>query len=236
MKKINHNGFTLIELLAVIVIMGILMMVAIPAVSRTIENARKDTFIETAKSYVNAVQTLWTADGLRCGNENTVSSAVDDGDYYVEINTRGKKIKYDGTFIEDQNITVPTILEQGGKSSWGNRDVSGYVRVNVATAPVWCEKNKSRDDAKLYCPSAGNICVHKNHTSTKINCSSSDVVILPEGKHVTRYYIALSDGTHGISAETSNNFEASKLTRGRLQMSNLKAIPVPRDSTKCIEN
>ena len=45
MKKINSKGFTLVELLAVIVIMGILMMVAIPAVTRTIENSRKDTFI-----------------------------------------------------------------------------------------------------------------------------------------------------------------------------------------------
>ena len=46
----NNRGFTLVELLAVIVIMGILMMVAIPSVTRTIENSRKDTFVDIAKS------------------------------------------------------------------------------------------------------------------------------------------------------------------------------------------
>ena len=58
MKKINMNskGFTLIELLAAITIMGILMMVAIPSVSRTIENSRRDTFADVAKSYVNTIR------------------------------------------------------------------------------------------------------------------------------------------------------------------------------------
>ena len=134
MKKINDKGFTLIELLAVIVIMGILMMVAIPAVSRTIENSRKDTFIDNAKAYANAVITLWTADGLVCGSDNIVSSATDDGDYYVRINTKGNVVKADGSgFDTGTEANIPTILEQGGKSSWGNRDVTGYVRVNIST-------------------------------------------------------------------------------------------------------
>ena len=120
MKRINKKGFTLVELLAVIVIMGILMMVAIPSISRVIENSRKDTFVDIAKSYANAAKTLWTADTLTC--EGTVASAVDDGDYYILINT-----------TESARTMLPVLVDQGGKSSWGNRDVNGYVRVHVET-------------------------------------------------------------------------------------------------------
>ena len=120
MKRINKKGFTLVELLAVIVIMGILMMVAIPSISRVIENSRKDTFVDIAKSYANAAKTLWTADTLTC--EGTVVSAVDDGDYYILINTK-----------ESARTMLPVLVDQGGKSSWGNRDVNGYVRVHVET-------------------------------------------------------------------------------------------------------
>ena len=118
----NIKGFTLVELLAVIVIMGILMMVAIPSVTRTIENSRKDTFVDIAKSYGNAARTLWTSDNLTCDGE--LSSAVDDGDYYILINSK-----------EGAKETLPVLVDQGGKSSWGNRDVNGYVRVNISTTP-----------------------------------------------------------------------------------------------------
>lgn len=57
MKKKNIKGFTLIELLAVIVILGILMLTAIPAITKYIENSRKDAFWQTAKSYIEAART-----------------------------------------------------------------------------------------------------------------------------------------------------------------------------------
>lgn len=118
----NNKGFTLIELLAVITIMGILMMVAIPTVSRTIENSRKDTFLDTVKQYVAGAKNMWAADNLKCGDY--VSSAVQNGWYYVEINTASNN--------------VPVLLEQGGKSPWGQRDIVGFILVHVY------EKNGSR--------------------------------------------------------------------------------------------
>ena len=58
MKKLNNNkkGFTLIELLAVIVILAILVMVAIPAVTRYLNSARRGTFSDNAHSAISAVR------------------------------------------------------------------------------------------------------------------------------------------------------------------------------------
>ena len=123
MRKLNAKGFTLIELLAVITIMGILMLVAIPAVSRTIENSRKDTFLDTVGQYVNGASTMWAADNLYCEtSEGTsyVSSAVPNGTYYIEI--------------DSSSTSVPQLLEKGGKSSWGSRHMKGYIKVEVTTA------------------------------------------------------------------------------------------------------
>lgn len=114
MKRINSKGFTLIELLAVITIMGILMLVAIPAISRTIDNSRRDTFITTTQSYINAVKNAVAADEIYCGSSSI--SAREDNFYYIRFDS----------FSGD-------IMEKGGKSSWGNNDVKGVIIIRKKT-------------------------------------------------------------------------------------------------------
>ena len=129
MKRLNKAGFTLIELLAVITIMGILMMVAIPSVSRTIENSRRDTFADNALTYVNTVRNSVMADEVECctatgctatstGDKTTVS-ATPNGTYYFAIDTTAQATK--------------DIMEKVATSSWGGAKLTGYVQWTKST-------------------------------------------------------------------------------------------------------
>ena len=53
MKK--RNAFTLIELLAVIIILGVIMLIAIPSVNRAIVDSRRNSYIQAAKRMVSGM-------------------------------------------------------------------------------------------------------------------------------------------------------------------------------------
>lgn len=56
MKKQNNRGFTLVELLTVFVILGIIMLVAIPNVMGILDKNKKSTYIQNAKQMITLAE------------------------------------------------------------------------------------------------------------------------------------------------------------------------------------
>ena len=158
--KLDRKGFTLIELLAVITILGILMLILIPSVSRIIENSRKNTFLSTAKNYANAVRDAWSGDQLYClassGSDTNphLASSLSTGTFIVMIasDTTAANYKYStsNTYatVANANQNFKQLINSGGRSSWGNNEVYGYVKVVVTTTSVTVAGNT--ENSQLY--------------------------------------------------------------------------------------
>ena len=67
----KNKAFTLIELLAVIIILGILMLIAIPSVTGYINNSRKETYVSTINELIKGTSNLVNGGELDVYDTNT---------------------------------------------------------------------------------------------------------------------------------------------------------------------
>ncbi|MEC1742086.1 type IV pilin protein [Schinkia azotoformans] len=82
----NEKGLTLIELLAVVVILGVIAAIAVPAIGKIIEDSKNKAVVSDALQIINAAkiakannpnETTFIADGTK-GNATTPSQELDD--------------------------------------------------------------------------------------------------------------------------------------------------------------
>lgn len=108
MRKLlkDNRGFTLIELLAVIVIMGILMVVAVPAVTKYINNSKKDTFYNTASAYINSSRYMLLNDEYTCQTPSNDGEKVYITIDQIDLDNDKSKSPYNADFDNTSYVLV----------------------------------------------------------------------------------------------------------------------------------
>ena len=123
-KKKRSRGFTLIELLAVIIILGVLMIIAIPSVTTYISNSRKESYIDSAKNIVGSARNFINSGKYEVYDENVT--------YYIPVkclpSENGTKTPY-GNFTKA--YVGVTYTGNGFEYYWISTDSAGQGIKNL---------------------------------------------------------------------------------------------------------
>ena len=129
----KNRGFTLIELLAVIIILSILMIIAVPSVTKYISDARKKAYVSTISSYVQSVSVKMLAFGFGQKPRKNQALLIS----FSEIKMEKKAVSPYGKFLEEQCYII-VLANDGGKYSFyvNIKDSSGYKVYNVKSSNI----------------------------------------------------------------------------------------------------
>ena len=120
----NKRGFTLIELLAVIIILGILMIIAVPSVTRYINESRRNSYVYIVKGIIGGARNLansgkfdftdpnvtYYIDSMCINTENGLRSPY--GEFsksYVVLTYKNNEYAYYWTGVDDSGIGIKKI-------------------------------------------------------------------------------------------------------------------------------
>ena len=116
MKRINKSGFTLIELLAVIVILAILLGIAIPKVSQYINNSRKESFVSSAKLFIDSVRDDITSELIPApiGTNDVTIVTIDK----IKIEKSNKKSPFGGKYLYNKSYVAVVNVGDGSEPDY----------------------------------------------------------------------------------------------------------------------
>ncbi len=134
----KKKGFTLIELLAVIIILGILMIIAIPSVTSYISDSRKNAYVDTAKEIVGGARNLVNSGDLGMYDTNST--------YYIPSSCIQTENASKSPYGEFTQAYVGVIYDgQGYKYYWISVDDAGQGVKKVTPIEI-LESNNIESD------------------------------------------------------------------------------------------
>lgn len=130
----NNKGFTLVELLAVIAILSLLVILALPNVMSMFKEAKKNSFLTECKQIYKTAQNKWMNDSLfktseqtykrceTCSGKTLDLSGRKEIDFYITLNKAGKVTRFfatDGTYQYSYNgddLLIENIIDASSVS------------------------------------------------------------------------------------------------------------------------
>ena len=228
----NKKGFTLIELLAVIIILGILLLIAIPSVTKYIEDSRKESYVTTIKEIIKASTTLVNSGDIEVYDTNTTyyipASAIDleSGDAqspygkltdaYVVVTYDGDNYDYYYVGKDEENIGIEKVISDENLNK--NEIKTNIGDINTDTS-IWGKDYVVvfGDDLTPSEPKLASIKTKGNGTNNKKECPQH---------YTSRIYWALQDNDgdgkneklvisdKSVSGSLSGNFLGSEENMG----------------------
>jgi len=168
----DKKGFTLIELLAVIVILGLLLAIAIPSITKYITESKKKTYIANVKEYISAASLAV--------NDMEYSIIDSNATYYLSIDCLSLEKSSKSPFGEW--IDAYVVVGYNGVSYdyyWFGRDSAGYSINLVSEDDLDINLLESVKDKKIYkrelVKKNGNIYEINKENSCKLKTIYEDV-------------------------------------------------------------
>ena len=225
-KRIKDKGFTLIEIISVVIVLGILLIIAIPAVSKNIMDSRDSSYVASIKKYIEAARNEVTGYEYIVNDPDTTyyiptkCLAVENGEkspygnmeesYVVVITEKDGTHKYYYVGRDDTNhgmsLTSSDQLDEDNLKSniskvETNQNIDGREKIVVYS--LTCDKNQSTS----YGNTETVVCGKTTGESTVWTTENRTITVECQGNCKNRTYTKTFDRTTkvGIIKIESNN-------------------------------
>ena len=148
----KNRGFTLIELLAVIVILGVILVIAIPSISAAILNSRKNAYVATANEFVDGARLITLNDPSRLPSTGTSTILISeiklekgssikspfgktytlDSGVYITYDAANQEYIYSIYLMDDGGNGIGTKTVSGGTTTINAVDIKTVTKGSVA--------------------------------------------------------------------------------------------------------